>query len=437
MSLDERIASRVESMREEILTTSSQLIQIESVNPRYPGTTYEDVVGGEGDAARFMAKIYKETGGDINFVTVEPGRDNAVATFTGTGGGRSLILNGHVDTVPIGDPADWDGDTPFSGLLKDGKLWGRGAADQKTGVVAQAFALAALQREGVRLRGDVIAEAVVGEEVMDHEAGVSATIASGYRADAAIVSEPTAPPDSLCVVPTSPGLLWFTVTVSGKASHSSVRDELIRAGGGGEAIAVNAIEKSFVIIDALRRLEEEWGITKRHPLFRPGHFTIHPGVISGGPHGALVPFIISQVCTIEYACWYNPDEDVEAVKAELATQIERACQLDSWLRRHPAEITWNLHWAPFTTPVDSPIVSAVAAAHERAGGGAPQVSGAVAGFCAVCDATFLSGAGIPTVVYGPGSILQAHTANEWVDTEEIIAATKTFALATLDWCGEG
>jgi acetylornithine deacetylase/succinyl-diaminopimelate desuccinylase family protein len=435
---DERIASRIESMRDEILTTTGRLIQIESVNPRYPGTEYADVVGGEGDAARFMGAIYKEMGGDLDLVIVEPGRDNAVATFAGSGPGRSLILNGHVDVVPVGDTADWADGSPFSGRLQDGKIWGRGAADQKAGVVAQAMALAAIRREGIKLRGDVFIEAVVGEEVMDHETGVSATIRRGYRADAAIVSEPTAPPPTLSVVPTSPGLLWFTVTVLGKASHSSVRDELIRAGGGGDSIAVNAIEKALGIVQALQQLEQQWGISKRHPLFRPGHFTIHPGVISGGPHGVKVPFIISQICTIEYACWYNPDEDVEAVKAELAEQVHRACQLDPWLRENPAEITWNLHWPPFVTSVEDAIVSTVAGAHQHANGGTAEVrGGSVAGFCAVCDATFLSQAGISTVVYGPGSILQAHTANEWVDAEDIIRATRTFALATLDWCGEG
>ena len=114
---------------------------------------------------------------------------------------------------------------------------------------------------------------------MDHECGVTATVKRGYVADAAIVSEPSAPPSPLAVIPVSPGLLWFSVTVAGKATHSSMRGTTIRAGGEGAAVGVNAIDKGFLIFEAIRRLEEEWGRTKTHPLFAPGHFTIHPGVV--------------------------------------------------------------------------------------------------------------------------------------------------------------
>lgn len=432
----ERVLRRVESMESEILERSSELIRVESVNPKYPGTDYNAVVGGEGRAARQVADLWRAAGAEIDLFAVEPGRDNAVGVVKGSGGGRSLIMNGHVDTVPVGNASDWADGQPFSGRMDNERIWGRGASDQKCGVIAQAMALAALSRENIRLAGDLIMEAVVGEEVMDHECGVSATVEHGYRADAAIVSEPTAPPDSLSVVPVSPGLFWFSVTVSGKASHASVRDEMIRAGGAGSEIAVNAIEKGVKIMAAIRELEDEWGITKRHPLFKPGHFTIHPGVITGGPHGVLVPFIISQFCTVEYACWFPPDEDPEAIKAEIAEHVHRASQLDSWLREHPPVLDWKLHWPALNTPPAEPIVAAVQRAHAEAVGADPQVSGGeVAGFCAVCDAAFLSLAGIPSVVYGPGSILQAHTVDEWVSKKDVINAARTFAIVAMDWCG--
>src|SRR4029077_12194023 len=161
----------------------------------------------------------------------EPGRENAVGVVRGSGGGRSLIYNGHVDVVPPGDPAIWTGGNPFSGRNDGQRIWGRGASDMKSGVVAQAFAARALADAKVALRGDLILEAVVGEEVMDHEAGVTATIKRGYTADAAVVSEPSAPPAPLAVVPVSPGLLWFSVTAPGKATHASMRGPTTRAGG--------------------------------------------------------------------------------------------------------------------------------------------------------------------------------------------------------------
>jgi acetylornithine deacetylase len=434
----DRVIARIDSMRDEIAGQASSLVRIESVNPKYPGTVYDDVVGGESDASRFMAQLYRDAGASVDLFSTAPGRENAVGVIEGSGGGRSLILNGHVDVVPVGLNRDWADGSPFSGRVDDDRIWGRGTTDQKCGVVAQAMAITALKREGIRLRGDLIIESVVGEEVMDHEAGVSATIDHGYRADAAIVSEPTGPPDTLSVVPVSPGLLWFAVTVRGKASHASVRDEMIRAGGGGDAIAVNAIEKALVVIETLQRLESEWGISKRHPLFKPGHFTIHPGVIQGGPFGVLVPFIISQYCTIEYACWFHPEEDVDSVKGEIATEIDRACAVDPWLRSNPPTIEWKLHWPSFSTKLEEPVIGVVEQAHQVVTGDAPRVGGSrVAGFCAVCDATFLTQAGIPTVVYGPGSVLQAHTVDEWVDKEDVVTAVKTYAVAALDWCGEG
>ena len=298
------------------------------------------------------------------------------------------------------------------------------------------MAAAALHREGIKLNGDLLLEAVVGEEVMDHEAGVSAAIERGYTADAAIVTEPTGPPEPLSIVPTSPGLLWFSVTARGKGAHSSVRDETFRAGGRGEDVAVDAIEKGMLIYNGLRKLEDEWGITKAHDLFKPGHFVIHPGVISGGPHGVLVPFIISQFCTIEYAAWFPPDEDVEDIKHEIGSYIQAIADTDPWLTRNPPDIDWKLHWPSFTVEQDHEIISTVSAAHRQANGADARVGGGeIAGFCAVCDATFLNQAGIPAVVYGPGDIVQAHTVDEWCNTDEIVAAAKTYALAAIDWCG--
>ena len=143
---------------------------------------------------------------------------------------------------------------------------------------------------------------------MDHECGVTATIKRGYTADAAVVSEPSAPPDPLRDRPRQPRPLWFSVTVPGKASHASMRAHTFRAGGLGASVAVNAIDKGVDMFNAIRRLEDEWGQTKRHPLpRRPLHDP--PGRRGRWARRAsLVPFFISEFMTIEYCCWYHPDE---------------------------------------------------------------------------------------------------------------------------------
>ncbi|MCC6222577.1 MAG: M20/M25/M40 family metallo-hydrolase [Thermoleophilia bacterium] len=434
--LRETVLAGVDALAPELVDTLSRAVRIESVNPKYPGQVYEAVVGGEGEVARLVAEVYRGIGCEVDLFAVEPGRENAVGVLRGAGGGRSLIYNGHTDVVPPGDPANWRSGAPFSGRVDRDRVWGRGSTDMKGGVLAQAFAARALAEAGARLRGDLILEAVAGEEVMDHECGVTATLKRGYVADAAVVSEPSSPPDPLAVVPVSPGLLWFSVTVAGKASHASMRAHTIRAGGLGAEVAVNAIDKGVDMYQALRRLEDEWGQTKRHPLFPPGHFTIHPGVVTGGPKGVLVPFFISEYMTLEYCCWYHPDDDPEDVKRELEEHVRRAAQLDPWLREHPPVIEWKLNWPAFSVDPEHPICVAVAAAHELAAAGT-RFAGrpAVNGFAAVEDVSFLNLGGVTAISYGPGDLRVAHADDEYVLIDELVTATKTYALLALEWCG--
>lgn len=436
--LADAVLARIDALQGELVEALSQAVQIESVNPKYPGQVYDDVVGGEGEVSTFVAGIYGSLGCEVDLFAIEPGRENAVGLLKGAGGGRSLIYNGHVDVVPPGDPANWTSGSPFSGRVDADRVWGRGSTDMKSGILAQAFAARALVEAGVRLAGDLILEAVVGEEVMDHECGVTATVKRGYTADAAVVSEPSSPPAPLAIVPVSPGLLWFSVTVPGKASHASMRANTFRAGGLGASVAVNAIDKGVDMYLAIRRLEDEWGQTKRHPLFPPGHFTIHPGVVTGGPKGVLVPFFISEFMTIEYCCWYHPEDDPEDVKREIETHVERAAQLDPWLREHPPVVEWKLNWPPFSVDPDHPICHAIADAHELAAAGTrfagrPETHG----FAAVEDVSFLNLGGVTAVSYGPGDLRVAHADDEYVLVDELVTATKTYAMLAMAWCGTG
>jgi len=434
--LKDQVIRRIDDERDELVDLLSRAVRTESVNPKYPGQVYADVVGGEGRMAQFMAAIYRDAGADVDLFAIEPGRENTVGVIKGSGGGRSLIFNGHVDTVPEGDPANWKSGYPFSGRVDGDRVWGRGATDMKGGLIAQAFGARSLARAGVRLKGDLLVEAVVGEEVMDHECGVTATVKRGYTADAAVVSEPSGPPHALAIVPVSPGLLWFALTVPGKTTHASMRAHTIRAGGLGAAVGVNAIDKGVDMFLAIRKLEDEWGQTKHHPLFAPGHFTIHPGVIVAGTKGVLVPFFVSEFMTIEYCVWYHPDEDPENVKREIEDHIHRAAQVDPWLREHPPVVEWKLNWPAFSIDENHPICQAIGDAHEVAAG-ASRFAGRppIRGFAAVEDCSFLNIGGIPTVSYGPGDLRVAHADDEYILIDELVMAAKTYALLAMDWCG--
>jgi acetylornithine deacetylase/succinyl-diaminopimelate desuccinylase-like protein len=276
-----------------------------------------------------------------------------------------------------------------------------------------------------------VLEAVVGEEMMEHDLGTTACIERGYRADAAVVSEPSGPPDRLAVVPVTSGILSFTLSVEGKATHASMRGETISAGGYGDEVGVNAIDKAIDLYGALRSLEREWGQTKRHPLYRPGHFAIYPGVFVGGPTSGLVPFFIADAARIEYVVIHHPGEAADEVRSEIERHIERAAALDPWLREHPPTVTWNHAWPQSVVDAEHPIVAETCAAHEGASGEPARLRG----FAAVDDASFLTAAGIPAISYGPGDLRVAHAVDEHVEIAELITATRTYALLAASWCG--
>ena len=423
------IIREVDNLKDELIQLVSDIVKIPSVNPTYPGEVYEETLSGETRVAEFLKPVMEDVGLKTDMWEKEKGRANLVGVYKGTGDGKSLIFNGHIDVVPPGPEEEWTKAGPWSGKIADGKIWGRGACDMKGGNVAAIIALKALLNAGYKPKGDVIIEDVVGEEMMNTEAGTGATIERGYKADAAIVVEPSGPPYRLGLIPVSPGVFYMVVTIKGKAVHSSVRDELIRPGGQGARIGVSSIDKAMIIYQGLRQLEEEWGQTKSHPMFtRPGHFTLHPGVITGGPRGA---FVISDESKIEYAIWHAPQDSAEQVKKEVENQIALFAQTDPWLRENPPKVEWLLWWPPYDVPADAPICKTVAAVYEAVMGEPVKYYG----FAAVDDAAFLNRAGIPAITIGPGSLFVAHAPNEYVEIAELVDAAKIYALSIVEWCG--
>lgn len=426
--IQDDILSTVNSLEKELINLCCNMVRIPSVNPTYTGEIYERWIGGETKVAEFLKPQFENIGLETDIWEEEKGRANLVGLCQGRGNGKSLIFNGHIDVVPPGDAEAWTKTTPWSGEVSDGKIWGRGSCDNKSGNAAAFIAMKAVLKAGYKPKGDVLIECVSGEEMMNTQVGTGATIKRGYKADAAIVVEQTCYPQRLGLHPTSPGLFYMVVKIKGKATHSSLRSELIRAGGKGSEIGVSSIDKTMVIYEGLRKLEEQWGQTKIHPLFSPGHFVIHPGVITGGPSG---PFVISNESRIEYAIWHAPQDSEEEVKREIEDQIALFTQTDPWLRENPPEVQWKLWWPPYDVPSDAPICSSVARSYEAVMGEPVKYSG----FIAVDDATFLNRAGIPTINIGPGDVRNAHAANEYVDIAEVLDAAKIYALSIADWCG--
>ena len=341
------------------------------------------------------------------------GRPNIVGVRTGSGGGRSLLLNGHVDTVGPGDLDLWTR-PPYSGVVVGDLLYGRGACDMKGGVATIVSALEALEALGIGLRGDVTVAATVGEE--DTGVGALGTVLAGYRADAAVITEPT----RLRLVPAQAGSLVFRLTVRGSAVHASARHR-----------GVSAFEKFLPIFEALRALEREREATLRHPLYEgvEDKAAINFGLVRAGEWSITVP----ETLVAEGRIGLIPGEELEASKLMVIDRITEAAKKDPWLRDHPPKIEWpGGQSAPAEVPLDAPICQSISRAHERVTGQNPGVEGSAYG----ADMRFFVRlAGMPCVMYGAGDIGWAHCPDEHVSITELLTATETLACLLVDWCG--
>ncbi|HEX6073956.1 MAG TPA: ArgE/DapE family deacylase [Micromonosporaceae bacterium] len=337
-----------------------------------------------------------------------------VARLPGTGGGRSLMLNGHVDVVPPGDPAAWRTGDPFAGVLIGDDLHGRGACDMKGGLVSALLAVRALRRSGAPLAGDVLLACVVGEE--DGGLGTYATLRRGWRADACVIAEPT----GLDVVPANGGALTFRLRVPGLAAHASRRTE-----------GVSAVERFWPVFQALRDLEQRRNaevdpVMSRWDIAYP----IEIGMVTAGDWASTVPDLLVAEGRLGVAL----DEPVAGARAALQDAVAAACATDPWLRDHPVAVEWwGGQFAPARLPAeDGGLLERVRRAHTTVTGGSADVWGGPYG----SDLRLLTGiGGIPTLQYGPGDVALAHAVDESVPVPDVLSAARTLALVALDHCG--
>jgi formylaminopyrimidine deformylase len=430
--LERDVLAEVQRLEPQLVDLACELVRTRSVNPSYPAVQYDAEVGGEGACTAVIAAALEGEGIELDRFGRAPGRENLAAVLRGSGGGRTLVLNGHVDTVSPGDSAAWRSE-PLSGHVEDGRVWGLGASDMKGPVAAGAVALKALARHSSGLRGSVVLQCVVGEESSEADMGARAVIEAGYTGNAGICMEPTGQmvggDPRLTLAPVSFGTLILRFTVEGRAVHAGRRREVMHPTAG-PRVGVSAWEKGLLLTSALQRLEAAWGFSKRSPYYPPGQFVLNPGVVRSRAKGADSAFFVPDEFVAEYVIFYSPHDPREAVRAEVLECLRGACAQDDWLSEHPPVVEW-LPSIPASDVGDDPLLGIASDAIATVTGEHPSLQGLVAG----CDAGWLCEAGIPTLVYGPGDIANAHAPDESVSIAELVQAAKVYALTALRYCG--
>jgi acetylornithine deacetylase len=368
------------------------LVKMDSRNP----TLVADGPG-ERACALFLRDVLNTWGFETAIRDAAPGRPNLVARIGPAGGGRTLMFNGHLDVVGVEGMVH----APFAAEVRDGRMYGRGSADMKGGIASMCAGAWRAAQAGIN--GEIIVAAVADEEY--ESLGTQALLATGIRADGAIVTEPT----RLSIMPAHRGFVWIEVEVFGRAAHGSRWD-----------IGVDAIRHAGLLLAELDRVDSEILPRSEHPLL--GRGSLHASLIEGGIGMSTYP----DRCTLKLERRTIPSESAAAVMAE----VERAC--DAVRERRPsfaADVRLLVTQGPSDVPVTAPLVRELADAMEGLG---ERVQ--IEGMSAWTDAALLNEAGIPAVCFGPGDISLAHAAEEYIPLSEIDRATEVLTSFAQRWC---
>jgi acetylornithine deacetylase len=428
--VEERVLERVRESRDGLLGLLGELIACDTT-ARVPGDPARD----EAKLQEILAGRLKALGADIDVWEPDPfrpgespvipyaldfdGRPQLVARIAGAGGGRSLLLNGHIDAVPCGDVTRWDSD-PFAAEVRDGHLYGRGANDMKGAIAAFVLALECLAAENVRLRGDVIVAANSEEE--SSGVGSLRVVQRGVVADAGICGEPT----GFDVWAACRGSLNVRVTVPGRTGHAEMPQPGWREGG-----AVNAIEKLEPVLAAVRALREDWRSRAdgRHPLLSPPD--IVPTLLRAGEWMVTYPDVGVLTCDAQYlparvdAAGYG-----KGVREEITARLNAAAGADPWLAEHPITVEFVAEAVPAEVPTDHEIVGLALQTAAEVGR-----EGRISALDSWHDAATFTRFGTPTVSFGPGGFETAHRENERVPVQDLVDHACAVALIAMRFCG--
>lgn len=416
----DKIAETVTTKKDAYISLLQRIIDVPSVT------------GEEGAAQQEVRAVFEEMGlavdcwePDDQELAAHPayvptgesfqGRPCVVGTWKGTGGGKSVLVNGHIDVVTPEPLSKWSSD-PFRSVIREGKLYGRGAADMKGGLCAAIAAVQVLQEIGFQPAGDILLESVPAEENGGN--GTVAAVARGYTADAAIYPEPT----GCQLQPAHRGAAFWRIHIDGIASH-----------GGTKYKGVSAVEKGMAIAAALSELEQ-WRndtICSKHPLYAgyPLSAPVTLGIFQGGQFTSATP----EYCMLEGCIEFVPGEKHEDVVAQLEGAVQSVVDKDPFLQAHPPRVEWfGLLYDPAETETSHPFVQNMMRSYQAVTGQAPTVNGFEAGTDMRTLRNYL---GVPGLMFGPGELKMAHAPNEYVFIEEYLTAIQVIALAIADWCG--
>jgi acetylornithine deacetylase len=434
---ERNVCEAIQAGREELVALARTLIAFDTT-ARNVGDPARDEVA----LQEHLAQLLREAGAEVDVwepdgdhmqgkPLVPPGLDfvgrpQLIARRPGRGGGRSLVFDGHIDAVSAEPRSSWRSD-PFAAEVRDGKLYGRGACDMKGGIASMVYAAQALARLGIDLQGDLVVATNTDEE--SSGAGGTALVDRGLSADAGIVTEPT----GFDTWVACRGSEYGVITVPGRPGHAEVKQPHWRRGG-----AVNAIEKSAVVLAAIAALRLDWSQREGfdHPyLSRP---SLLPTMARSGEWAVTYP----ASCELIIAVMYLPAQADQHgwgsdVRREVEEWIARESARDDWLAEHPPAIEW---WPnavmPFSISPDEPIVATMLDATSDAGS-----PGRLGGLDSWYDgATITELAGIPAIGYGPPGFdadgaSVAHIVDEFVPVDGLVGCAQGLAVAAMRFCG--
>ncbi|MFP4085519.1 MAG: ArgE/DapE family deacylase [Desulfobacteraceae bacterium] len=391
---------------------------------------FPSVVGREADAQKFYADACTKEGLAVELFEAEKervqnhpayiesgfdfsGRPNIIATLKGTGKGRSLILNGHMDVVSPEPVDSWSVD-PWGGEIIENRLYGRGSLDMKAGVSANLFAMKALMDCGLELAGDVILESVIEEE-LGGGGGTLACFLRGITADGMLISEPS----RQFVWITHPGIKYFRIKILGKPAHAALSHT-----------GVNAIVKMVPVIQALEQLDQKRAATLSYPKVeeqtgRSCNLSI--GTMAAGDWVSTV----AGWATLECRVGFVPGETGDEVKAQVENTITEAVTGDQWLEEHPPQVEWfGWNAEPWVEREDSAFLKTFADTCTQVLGIKPKLTGASGGL----DTRFGTMFDTPSLSFGPDGA-NYHGIDEYVDIATLREVTQTLATFIPKWCG--
>lgn len=427
---DQNILAWIDDHSEEVVEFLQEMIRIPSVNPWFDPQAGESceaevqaVIRERMEAMGAEVKNWEPNAKELSKYEGRPGyyadhkfegRPNQMAILKGTGGGKSLMLTGHVDVVPAA--GGWK-EEPFGGVRRDGIIYGRGAVDMKGGIAAMIMALEAVVRSGYHLKGDVLVGTVV-----DEEAGGMGTldlVDKGYRADGCILTEST----DMKIAPLCRGILWGKLIIPGRSGHIELPQGDWREGG-----AVDAIALARVFMDHFDRLNADWRVRKTHQ-YLPIPCQIYIAQINAGEY----PTAFANKAEIVFNAQYLPREKDDKglgtkVKAEIEAFVASVSQTEEWLRENPPEIEWLIDADCGETSVSHPFVK-LAESNLKNFGYIKEIEGV----CAHTDIGWFEEKGIPTIIIGAGEPRVAHQDNESIKEQELIYLTKYIATMITRW----